>query len=136
MFEGMNYIELSGEQYPIKCDLLVLERLQEEFGTLTEFERRILNWGYADGDEKKRVSKLPDVKAVNEALYWMMQEGAEIRAEQSGEKMQPMEKTQVLRLVDKPLSEIAGELHEEFARCFQQKNALTTQREMTEKTKD
>ena len=28
MFEKTNYIELSGEKYPIKCDILVLERIQ------------------------------------------------------------------------------------------------------------
>lgn len=38
MFEELNYIEMSGKKYPIKCDLVVLEKIQDEFGDLNEFE--------------------------------------------------------------------------------------------------
>ena len=38
MFEKTNYIELSGEKYPIKCDILVLERIQDKYEDLSEFE--------------------------------------------------------------------------------------------------
>ena len=37
MFEKVNYIELSGDSYPLKCDILVLEKIQEEYKNLTEF---------------------------------------------------------------------------------------------------
>ena len=41
MFEKVNYIELSGDKYPLKCDILVLEKIQEEYGDLTEFENNL-----------------------------------------------------------------------------------------------
>ena len=41
MFEKLNHIELSGESYPIKCDLLVLEKIQDEYGDLSDFENKL-----------------------------------------------------------------------------------------------
>ena len=41
MFEELKYIELSGEKYPVKCDMVVLEKIQDEFGSLEEFEKRL-----------------------------------------------------------------------------------------------
>ena len=38
MFESLKYIELSGEKFPIKCDMVVLEKIQEEYGNLDLFE--------------------------------------------------------------------------------------------------
>ena len=32
MFEELNKIEVSGVSYPVKCDMAVLEQLQEIFG--------------------------------------------------------------------------------------------------------
>ena len=44
MFEELKYIELSGEKYPVKCDMVVLEKIQDEFGSLEEFEKKITPW--------------------------------------------------------------------------------------------
>ncbi len=38
MFEELKYIELSGEKYPVKCDMVVLEKIQDEFGSLDKYE--------------------------------------------------------------------------------------------------
>lgn len=75
MFEELQYIELSGKKYPIKCDLVVLERIQDEFGDLNEFEDGLVTWepeldenGAAVKDERGQEiykGKFPDMKAVN-----------------------------------------------------------------------
>ncbi len=44
MFEEMNTIELTGRKYPIKCDLLVLEKIQDKYGTIGEFEQKLMTW--------------------------------------------------------------------------------------------
>lgn len=136
MFDTLNYIELSGEKYPIKCDLLVLERLQEKFGDISSFERLILNWETEEDDDgnpildkkgnKKVKAKLPDVKAVNHALYWMVQEGMEVEAELNNEPVKTLEWSNLIRLADLPYTELAKELHKEFAKCFESKNWKTT----------
>lgn len=41
MFEKMNQIKLSGDSFPLKCDLLVLEKIQDEYTDLGDFENRL-----------------------------------------------------------------------------------------------
>ena len=36
MFEEMKQITLSGNAYPMKCDNLVLEKIQDKYGDLTD----------------------------------------------------------------------------------------------------
>lgn len=127
--EDLKHITLSGEEYPIKCDMLVLERLQEEFGSIEDFENRILG---IEEKGKKR-NKLPDVKAVGAALYWMIREGLEIEAEQQKKTgISLPRREQLMRKVDMPYYMLGVTLYEEFARCFASKNPETTRGE-TEK---
>ena len=37
MFEKMNEITLSGEVYPLRCDMVVLEQIQDAYGTVEVF---------------------------------------------------------------------------------------------------
>lgn len=127
MFEGLNHIVLSGEEYPIKCDLLVLEKLQEEFGSIWDFEHKLLNWDWKEKDGKKiKVAKLPDIHAVNFALPLMVHEGIDIANETADPKLSFVGDKELLRQVDIPLMDIAGIIHDEFARCFPTKNQKTT----------
>ena len=91
MFEKLNYIELSGVTYPIKCDMAVLEQIQEKYGDLQGFEKKIYrfhptldeNGVKVTNEEGLAVGTLdyPDVGAVADALFWMVSEGLEIEAE-------------------------------------------------------
>lgn len=135
MFEKLNYITLSGVKYPIRCDLLVLEKLQDEFGSISDFENKILNWEkkvHPDGKEE-RTAKLPDIYAVNEALYFMVDEGIEIHNETAEKKMEPVSRKEILRKADISFNTLAAQLHDEFARCFETKNRETTQKTTAEK---
>lgn len=128
MFEGLNHITLSGEEYPIKCDLLVLEKIQEEFGNVNDFENLILNWESVEIDGEKQIkSKFPSARAVNFTLPLMINEGIEIENELTGQKRPPVNRKDIIRKVDMRLTEIAGLIHEEFAKCFKTKNVQTTQ---------
>ena len=131
MFEKLNTIELSGKEYPIKCDLCVLEELQEEFGDLEIFESKLLGIRKVkneDGSERQE-RKMPDMKAINTALYWMVREGMEIQAEKNGDAEALPSKKEFLRMVDGPFLELAGTIYKEFLNCFVSKNTETTQRE-------
>lgn len=88
MFEKVNYIELSGDKYPLKCDILVLEKIQEEYGDLTEFENNLTGFVPKRDEEGEIVRNeegfmvgaygIPDAKTLRKALMWMVQEGLEI----------------------------------------------------------
>lgn len=136
IFSEPTYIYLSQKKYPVKCDLIVLEKAQELYGSLEDFEKLILTYEpvldesgkkiYEDGKIKCR-AKWPSVKAVNDALYWMAVEGEYIMAVQEGRRLEKIFKDELIRRVDMPLFELADALHNEFTRCFDSKNVMTTQ---------
>ena len=138
MFEKVSYIELSGRKYPIKCDILVLEKIQNEFGDLSKFENSLSGFvpEVDEAGEYKRnekgfligIYKTPDIRILNKALCWMVQEGMEIEAEEKNEKAETFNGKKLLRGVDIPPSELGKRLHTEFSRCFERKNGATTQR--------
>lgn len=137
MFEELKYIELSGEKYPVKCDLVVLEKIQDEFGSLDEFETKIYPWvpildaaGKKVRDEDGNVEtefQMPDIPAVNTALFFMVNEGEEIAAEKEGREPRSYSRNEIARKVDISPVRLAMKLHEEYYRCFDLKNEETTQ---------
>lgn len=144
MFEGLKCIELSGEKYPVKCDLVVLEKIQDEFDSVDEFERRLIPWEPSLDEEGNVVKskegkilykgKIPDIKAVNAALEYMVNEGEEILAEREGRKPNFFSRETIARRVDISPANLADQLHDEFNRCFRIKNEKTTQNQT--KTKE
>lgn len=142
MFDKLNYIELSGEKYPLKCDILVLEKIQEEYGNLSKFENGIRgfipnldeNGEIVINDEGLMVGTTgtPDIKMLNKALIWMIREGIEIAKDEGKEYPEFTDKA-LLRKVDITPRELGTVIHEEFIRCFARKNEKTTQREKAEK---
>ena len=143
MFEELQYLELSGEKYPIKCDLIVLEKIQETYGSLEKYELGLMPWvpivdknGNEVVDEetgKKKVrGKIPKVDMVNKSLIWMAEEGEAIAADQEKREVKKIDEKGLLRKVDLSLTEIADLLHDEFARCFKTKNPKAAQNPETE----
>lgn len=132
MFEKMNRITLSGKEYPYKCDILVLEKIQEEYPDLSDFENRLS--GFVPAREKDGTIKrneegfmlgtygTPDIKTVNKTLCWMIQEGLEIEADEKRKEYEPVSDKTILRSVDLSPSELGKILQEEFGRCFKRKN--------------
>ena len=144
MFEPLNFIELSGEKYPIKCDLIVLENIQKEFGSIEDFEAGLMPWmamlddnGQEVIDEKtgrtRMRGKIPDIHMVNKALYWMAKEGEAIAADEENRAVKAIEEKSLLRSVDISVTRLANILHDEFVRCFQTKNTKATQNQTEEK---
>lgn len=137
MFEELNCIVLSGESYPVKCDMVVLEKIQEEFGSITDFENRLIPWEPKLGEDGKQVKaengnpifmgRFPDIKVVNAALHFMVNEGEEIIAERESRAPNMKGRKELARKVDLTPIDIADQLHEEFKRCLRVKNGETTQ---------
>lgn len=145
MFEELKYIELSGEMYPVKCDMVVLEKIQNEFGSLDEFETKIYPWvpildaeGEKTRDENGNVEtefQMPDIPTVNTALFFMVNEGEEIAAEKEGREPCTYSRNEIARKVDISPVRLALKLHAEYYRCFELKNEKTTQDQTSQKEK-
>ena len=106
MFEKVNHIELSGESYPIRCDMAVLEKIQDKYGDLIAFEDLIYKF------EPK----------LDDALYWFVEEGLDIE-----EPGKTISRKELIRSVDLPPIDLARMVHDEYVRCFERKNAQTPQ---------
>lgn len=137
MFEELKSIEMSGKEYPIKCDLLVLEKIQDAYDSIGAFEEGLITWEAGLDESGKQMcdetgnpvihGKFPKVRNVNDALVWMITEGEAITAEREKRTPKEISREKLVREVDIPLIDLANKLHEEFYRCFNLKNAETTQ---------
>lgn len=138
MFETTNTIVLSGEEYPMKCDMLVLEKIQEEYGDLVAFENKLSGFFPKldeNGNEVRNEDGfmigtygMPDIRTVNKALIWFVQEGMEI-AKEEGKEERELSDESILRKADMHPGSLGKLLRKEFSRCFERKNEQTTQRE-------
>lgn len=145
LFEKLNYINLSGEDYPIKCDILVLEQIQDKYGDLSKFENDLTGFIPNIGEDGLPVrnedgliigmSGVPDIKVIHDALIWMIREGEDIEKEENGKEREILTDKQILRRIDMSPKELGKILRDEFNQCFERKNARTTQEisKMTEK---
>ena len=98
--DKLTYIEVGKEKYPIKCDNLVLQQIQEEFGSVRLFEMALIGLAAEknpDGTDKrddkgqiilKHVE--PSIKAINFGLPLMVNEGSL--------KLKRSRKTQILSI--------------------------------------
>ena len=118
----------SVEVIPFRCDNIVLMQIQEEYGTVSDFETKLIGLEaetdengdpVLDGSGKRKYrSSEPSVRTVNFALTLMVNEGLEIEADMRKEGFTPLTEKQVVRMVDLPYRELSQILHEEFSRCF------------------
>ena len=162
MFEEMKKIVMQGKEYPIKCDLLVLEKLQQEFGSLNDFENGLITMEEIkeekmaeeagdleqelqrelgvepeekkEEENKKYKVKFPDMKCVKAALYYMVNEGEEIEAEREREGRAPVVYTreELGRKAGAAIIGIAHRLHVSFTTIFTGNRPEKVQKEIQE----
>lgn len=124
----LNTINLGGKKYPLLCDLNVLETLQDEFGTVSEFERKLLGVRYVkdsegnliyDEDGNARMELVePSIKAIKIALVEMVNEGIAYEAYSQGRSWEMIDELDVMVMCTIPYSDLANILHDEYKRCF------------------
>lgn len=144
MFEDLSTITLSGMELPIKCDFVVLEKIQSRYGSITEFENLIYRFVPEldkDGQPKRTeagallgsITTPPDLSALGSALVWMVREGIEIALDSGklsngeAEKIKSLNPDRIKRLVDIPPYELSDLVHDEFLKAFERKNSTTPQ---------
>lgn len=134
--EHTNTVTLSGHTYPIRCDLYLLEVIQEKYGDISDYEYKLIGFvperdecgDLVINDAGNTVGKFttPDLKVVSDTLFLMINEGLEF----AGDKPLEDEK-QLKKMVDVPLSELADILHDEYMSCFRRKNRNAMQNQET-----
>lgn len=129
--DKLTYIEVGKEKYPIKCDNLVLQQIQEEFGSVRLFEMSLIGLAAEknpDGTDKrddkgqiilKHVE--PSIKAINFGLPLMVNEGLEIEAEQKNTDFKYLEDKEIIRSIQLSYLKLSEIMHKELARCFETK---------------
>ncbi len=132
MFEKPNKIALSGSEYPIKCDMLVLEKIQEKYGDLAKFENKIRKFipdVDEEGDYKRNEAGLvighyeyPEISALMDLTYWCICEGMEIEGLEC-----EFSRTELIRMIDITPLELSEIMHNEYVGCFERKNPQTAQ---------
>ena len=143
MYEKLNTVRIGGKRFPIKCDFAVLQTIQENFGTLKQFEQKLIGmepildkdgnpiFETTDGVEtiKFRTTE-PNLKAIALALPIMINEGKK-QAEEQGEEIPDIDYKEAIREADFSIVEVAVDLHNEYRRCFDRKKLKASKRTAT-----
>lgn len=147
MYERLNTVRIGGKKIPIKCDFNVLQTVQEEFGTLKQFEQALIGMvpildkdgnpiyeTSPDGIEtiKFRTTE-PSLKAIALALPIMINEG-KIQAQAQGDEIPDYDYKSAIKEADFSIVDVAVDLHNEYRRCFDRKKLTVSKRTAT-KTK-
>ena len=126
-------LEFGGKKYPYIIDLNVLEAIQDEFGSIQEFERRVIGllverdeYGEIIHDEvgnpKMKVVE-PSLKHINFALVEMINEGLAIESRRSGKEYEPIDALLIMAECDINYIVLANLIKAEFDRRFVSKKS-------------
>lgn len=87
MIDKITYLETDSEKFPLAFTLNVMEALQDEYGTLSEWSELIRN------------QKEPNIKALKFFITEAINEGIEIENEKSSEKRVPITSSKAGRII-------------------------------------
>lgn len=131
MFEKkLKHIEINGVEYPYKCTIGVIERMQERYGTIQNFEMELKFKGQKRDRENLEIEI--GLGALSYFLSEMITEGISIE----GTEMEPLTEAEIKAYAgdEYGILELFTLASEEFSRCFStKKNGKTTQRTVTKK---
>lgn len=141
MIKNLTYIELSGEKFPIKLDNLILQHIQETYGSIQNFELLLMGWEkqIITSDEGKEIetvvrTKEPSIAIANNLLPKLVLEGFAVEGKETDYK-----EIDIVRLIDQDYMAIANIIHEELKKALSVKKpepsqTAMTQRKLTETT--
>ena len=145
--EKLNTVRIGGKKIPIKCDFNVLQILQEQFGTLKNFEQKLIGMEPIldeNGDQTYEINSNgveavkfrttePNLKAIATALPFMINEGRE-QAKAQGDDLPDFDYKKAIKEADFSIIEVAVDLHNEYRRCFDRKKLKASTRTATKKS--
>ena len=116
---NVSTISVGGITYPFKCDLVVLEKIQDKYEDLVKVEdglRGFIPARDADGviDRTAGIMTLPNVGMVCQIMTWMVEEGIEI----TGQNLEAPDPTFWKRQDELTLSELGLIAFTDFEECI------------------
>lgn len=117
--ETMTKFEFRGDSFPIRCDLLVLEKIQDKVGDIMDAENEIRGFKPrldSDGVVDTTTGRwtIPSIGLVTQSLVWMMEEA---RSVTNGQYQIPS--VQDLKQQDDyTINELATIVYKEFSACI------------------
>ena len=125
----MNKFSFRGDSFPIRCDLLVLEKIQERVGDIMDAENEIRGFKPrvdSDGVIDTTVGRwtIPSIGLVTQALIWMMEEA---RSVTNGQYQIPSVKD-LKQQDDYTIGELATIVYKEFSSCIAGKKKKKTRK--------
>lgn len=123
----MTKFEFRGDSFPLRCDLLVLEKIQTKVGDIIDAENEIRGFKPridSDGviDTTTGRWTIPDISLVVQSLIWMMEEAREIT---NGQYTIPTIKD--LKQQDEyTINDLATVVYKEFSLCIAGKKKKKT----------
>ncbi len=134
----VDHVTLAGKTYPAYCDLRVLEQLQDEYESITKYERALLGQQIvydSDGNPERnedgsivKETTESSVHAIVRGLYLMIREGQRIEGETdliTEDDIYDMQiNTVLLRMV----------VHGIFMKCFTTKKKESIEKPRKKKT--
>ena len=123
----MNKFSFRGDSFPIRCDLLVLEKIQERVGDIMDAENEIRGFKPrvdSDGVVDTTVGRwtIPNISLVTQSLVWMLEEARTIT---NGQYSIPTT-TDLKQQDDYTISELATIVYREFSSCIAGKKKKKT----------
>lgn len=135
MHEILNTVTIGGKKLPIKCDFNCLQVLQDSFGTLKNFEQKLIGMipvldengdpTYtinSSGEETLQFKTTePSLKAIALVLPLFLKEGREQADSQGDITNKDFDWRTAVKEADFSIVEVAVELHTEYRRCYDRK---------------
>lgn len=125
--ETMTKFSFRGDSFPLRCDLLVLEKIQDKVGDIMDAENEIRGFKPrvdSDGVVDTTVGRwtIPNIGLVVQSLIWMMEEARSIT---NGQYQIPS--VQDLKQQDDyTIGELATIVYKEFSSCIAGKKKRKT----------
>lgn len=120
MQERPDYIEIKGKKVPLWCDIFVLNEIQEKYGPVNVFERKLIGIK----EEKEKIIKTePDIEAIILALELMITEGYKKEEMIMGAAVERKSVEELLMELTIPYEDLSKILHKSFKRCFLSKKS-------------
>lgn len=126
--EELKRIQIGTKTYPFKIDLNVLEHIQDEYGTIHQFERELIGLRFKKDSDGKQMYKdgeplmiktEPSIKAIKTVLPAAINEGLAIEADEENRSYEKVTEEFVIRECTIPYFVLSDMLHQEFKRCFE-----------------
>lgn len=124
--QNMRYIEFGEEKFPLKCTLETLEKIQDEYGSVNQFEKDL--FGREKEGEEWRFTE-PKMKAVRLGLFLFVNKGLEL------EGREPLLKEELEEKVDKGPNEITAMLVQVYMDCFAGKKKEPQEKQEKQKSR-